>query len=77
MNRVGRFADKCLRIKLGSQPDVDEKLSVAVWSKLLLTRDRGRKSRDKITVSQAKDVKQNKREQKDSEKTDERMVKIM
>jgi len=76
MNRVGRFADKCVRIKLGSQPDVDEKLSAAVWSSLLLTRDQGRKARDKITVSQVRDVNQKKRELKDSEKTNELMNKL-
>ena len=77
MNRVGRFADKCVRIKLGDHPDVDEKLSATVWSKLLLTRDNGRKKYEKITVSQTRDVNQKKREQKDSEKTEELMVKLV
>jgi len=77
MNRVGRFTDKCERIKLGEQPDVDPKLSMAVWSKLLEIRDKGRKKCEKVTVSQTRDVTQNKRELKELAKTEELMNKLV
>jgi len=76
MNRVGRFNDQCVRIKLGDFPDVDVELSMAVWAELLSTREKGRKGREKFKVPQTKALNQNKREAKAAVKDEHQMIKL-
>jgi len=50
LSRVGRFSDKCQRIKLGTFADVDNDKSTAVWRRLLKLKEEGMRKKDKYKM---------------------------
>ena len=75
MGRVGRFKDKCTRVKFGTFEDVDDEKSREVWTKLMKLVNKGRKQTDFYAMDEKLAKQAKLREQKQKVKEEKAMKK--